>query len=364
VQPGDGHVEQAVRHLQAAGRLGLGREQAAHPGQRAQAGLQVGQVAADLVQVADEHRGDQEQRHQLGRPHPPVDHQGDPRDGRDGEQRVQQQPGPPRDAAGDVGGGGDPRVHLCGQLRAAPDEEGLTERGPYVVAGRDPLLHGGGVLGPGHLLFELAAGHLGGQRADHGHRPDSGEREQDPGGPPGQPCDDPDRPGAQQRADHVPADPAQQVAQLVRVVVDAVEHLADGLLGQHRKGLLQRGLQQVAAQPPLGPVHHSPPGRPRHGVQQCGADDGQGQGGDQRRGGTLGQPSCHHGAGGLAERRDPGRCQRPPGARGTEPVQADLPRGGQRPGSSAGGRGGAVEEGHVRIDATGVGTARRRSFGP
>ena len=64
-----------------------------------------------------------------------------------------------------------------------------------------------------------------------------------------------------------------QVADLVGVVVDAVEHLADGLLGQLGERLTQRRLEQVRAQPALGAVRAADPGVLPGGVEHGRTDE-------------------------------------------------------------------------------------------
>ncbi len=177
-------------------------------------------------------------------------HHADPR-----EQAVQEQPGPagragsPRRAPGRTG-----RLHAGRQLAEAAYDVGLAEAGAQVVAAGDALLHRGRVVGPGHLLDDLAPGDLPQQGPDHHEGDGADDREEEPGRPPGQARDDPHGHGGEHRAHRVPQLAAHQRADLVGVVVDPVEHLADGLLGEHRQRLVHRGLEEVGAQLPLGPV--------------------------------------------------------------------------------------------------------------
>ena len=69
----------------------------------------------------------------------------------------------------------------------------------------------------------------GGRRAKVASR---GQREQEGRRPPGEGRDHPQRAGGEEGARGLPHAPAHQLADLPRVVVDAVEHLADRLLGE------------------------------------------------------------------------------------------------------------------------------------
>ena len=99
-------------------------------------------------------------------------------------------------------------------------------------------------------------------------------------------------PAAQQRADGLPHALAQQRADLVGVVVDPVEHLADGLLGQRGERLGQRGVQQVGAQPAFGAVDDARPTAVRpHVSSRAAPTTHSGQQPDQARARVLGQPT-------------------------------------------------------------------------
>jgi len=258
-----GHVE--VDSLQAEGPLGVGEVQAAHRqlqrpswhrqtahglgfdveqlpqvGQRAQALLPVRQVPGDLVDLADKGAGDQEQRDELSGPQVSGRDQRRACQGSGRQQPVQEQPGPSTQPGGRLAGRGDPRVHHRGQLRAAPQQVGLTQAGTQVVPAGDSLLHSGRVVGPGGLLGHLASQHLRGQ-GPYGDDDEHGDqREQRPGRPPGPAAHDPHRAGTQQRAGQVPAHPSQQHTELVGVVVDPVQDLTDRGFGQHGERLVER----------------------------------------------------------------------------------------------------------------------------
>jgi hypothetical protein len=275
LQATHGHVERAIRHRQAADRFRCGLQHGAQAHESTEARLQIGQVAADLVELTDKGGGDQEQRHQGRRGQPAVRDQGHAREGRRREQPVQQQARPAADLACGLAARRNSRVHHGRQLGAAPEQVGLPEAGPHVVARGNPLLHGCGVVGPGHFLRELSPGDLGGQWAHDQHHSKTDDGEQQPGRPPGRARDHPHGSGAQQCPDEVPHHLTEQGPKLVGVVVDPVEYLADGLLGQHTQRLVQCGGEQVRAQPTLGSVHHPGPRRPAGRVEHRGADHAQ-----------------------------------------------------------------------------------------
>ena len=117
----------------------------------------------------------------------------------------------------------------------------------------------------------------GSSRRMKSHTSDAAEREQEGGRPPRDAGDDPQRAGGQHGAHRHPHAPAHQLADLPGVVVDAVEHLADGLLGQLGERLGHRGVDQVGAQLALGPVDDDAPDRAGGGVDERAADDAQGE---------------------------------------------------------------------------------------
>ena len=123
----------------------------------------------------------------------------------------------------DAGTAGDPALERRGRTlnrRSAPRRRARVLRRstwawPRLVrrssrAG-DALLHDGGVVGPGHLLDDLALGELAAAAArttsdgQHG-----GDREEEERRPPGEARDQPQRPGRQQGAGRHPDRPAQQ----------------------------------------------------------------------------------------------------------------------------------------------------------
>ena len=268
VQVAEVHVERAVGQLVAADGLALGAEHAAQPEHGTEARLQVGQVPRQLVDLADEHRGDEEERHQGGGVEAVVDDQRDPHQRGGGEHGVEQRAGAAPDPALEAENDREPGVDGGGERRAAPHHVALPEAGAQVVAPRHALLHGRRVVGPGRLLLDLAGRDLGEQGAHGGERGHAGQREQHDRRPPRDGGDHPERPGGEQGADRLPRALPEQDADLVRVVVDAVEHLAHGLLRERRERLVQRGVEQVRAQPALGPVDDPGPDRAGHGVEQ------------------------------------------------------------------------------------------------
>ncbi|WP_342770121.1 hypothetical protein [Xylanimonas allomyrinae] len=82
----------------------------------------------------------------------------------------------------------------------------------------------------------------------------------------------------------------------MRVVVDTVEDLARRLLAELRERLVQRGREQVAAQPPLGAVDDARPGHQPGAVEQRATHHARGQHQQRRRGRGLGHPAGDDGA--------------------------------------------------------------------
>ena len=192
---GVGEVQVAELHVERARRAAsspptgsrLGAEQPAQPEHRAEAGLQVGQVPGQLVDLADEHRGDQEQRHQRG--------------GRRGGRRRPARRRRRAVAASTPCSSMPVRRPIRLSSRATAANRSCTAAASSVqrrttwawprLARRssragDALLHRGGVVGPGHLLLDLAGRR---SRASSGRTTasaaDPGEREQDERRPPG-----------------------------------------------------------------------------------------------------------------------------------------------------------------------------------
>ena len=151
--------------------------------------------------------------------------------------------------------------------------------------------------------------------------PVSGKR--NGGGPPGEARDHPERTRGEQGAHGLPHAPAHQLADLPGVVVDAVEHLAHGLLGQLGERLGHRGVEQVGAQRALGAVAHRGPDRLGDGVDDGTADDAQRQQHDQRRGGVLGEPAGDHRPEGCRDGTQQGHREAHDRERTTDPAPVD-----------------------------------------
>ncbi len=176
---------------------------------------------------------------------PVVDDEDDTDQGRGREDAVEQHAGAATDAGLDPHHGREPLVHLTGELGAPAQHVGLTETGAEVVAGGDALLHRGGVVGPRHLLDHLELGELRQHPPDHEQRGEPGDREQEERRPPREAGHQPQRAGRHGGAQRHPDALPEQGADLVGVVVDAVEHLADRLLAQLRERLSHGGVEEV-----------------------------------------------------------------------------------------------------------------------
>ena len=94
--------------------------------------------------------------------------------------------------------------------------------------------------------------------------------------------DHPQRAGGEEGARGLPHAPAHQLADLPRVVVDAVEDLADGLLGELGQRLRHGRVEQVGAQLPLGAVADRGPDGLGDRVDDRAAHDAQRQQGQER----------------------------------------------------------------------------------
>ncbi len=146
------------------------------------------------------------------------------------------------------------------------------------------------------------------------------DREQDPGRPPGQARDDPHRQHADDGASRAPQLAAHERADGVRVVVDAVEHLADRLLRERGERLVQRRGEEVAAQAALGAVDHARPHHLADGVEQRRADDARGEELERRRRRVLGEPPGDDRAQRGTDRAHGEREQRDDGLRPAQPA--------------------------------------------
>ena len=148
------------------------------------------------------------------------------------------------------------------------------------------------------------------------------------------------------------------------VVVDPVQHLADRLLGERRQRLVQRGVEQVGAQPALGPVDDTGPQRAAGGVEDRGADDAEREQPDQRRRGVLGQLPRDQRAQGGADGGDRARTPAPTPAR--DRAASASRRCGRGSSAAAGTLSGALElgGGHRSRPYDGPPTGVARFFGP
>ena len=279
-------VEAARGDVGATLGLGLDGEHLAQADDGADALLKVGQVVDQVADLAHEPGRDQEQGDQRGLRHAAAARDERARDGDAREQHVQHHARAADQPRLDPHDGEQAAVHLGRELSEATQREGAAEARAQVVAGRDGLLEGGGVVGPGHLLLDLELGDDAEARLhDDGHE-GAQQREHDPRGPPGEAGDDPHGDDADRDARGRPQVPADHAADGVGVVVDTVEDLARCLLAQHGQRLAQGGREQVGAQAALGAVDHAGPHELPHGVHDGVAHHA---GGEQREGGSRGR---------------------------------------------------------------------------
>ena len=288
-------VERPVGHRAAAGRLGGRGEHAAQAQHRAEALLEVGQVAGEHVDAADEHRGDQEQRDQPG---------GGQVAGR-GPARRRRTPtaasapcrSPPlrrvmltstASTASRVRWTTEARWALRRRTWAWPSDVRRSSR----AATPSSVEAAWSVQAASSSTLLCAT--CGSRRRMTRKVARRGQREQEGRGPPRQAGDDPQRAGGEEGARGLPHAPAHQLADLPGVVVDAVEHLADGLLGELGERLRHRGVEQVGAQLALGAVADRGPDGLGDGVDDRAADHAQRQQRQQRLGGAVGQPAGDH----------------------------------------------------------------------
>jgi len=355
VEAADLDPGRTLREWQAA--LGLGRhgQHLAQPDHRAEPGLEVGQVVGEHRDLPDERRGDQEEREQPGGGQAAALGERDARDGHAGEQRVQEYAGPSDEPALQVDHRDELGVHGRRQPCDAGDDVRLAEAGAHVVAAGDALLEHGRVVGPGHLLDDLALRDLVQQPPDGQPGDAAQQREQEERRPPRQPGDDPHRDRPEERAEHHPQLPAHQVADLVGVVVDPVQDLADGLLAERPERLPHRGPQDVLAEPALDPVGDADPSDLAGGVDDGGTDHAQCQQRDEVAARVLDQTSGDDRAQGGADGGDRGRGQGRDGHRAAQPAPVDPSRrvvGGCGRGGPVGRGGRSQGVGHQGADAT------------
>jgi hypothetical protein len=142
---------------------------------------------------------------------------------------VQDEPGAQHERRRRGAGAPDAPQHLGRALGVAPDDVRLAQRRAHVVASGDRLLELGGVVGPRHLLGELAPGHLGRGAARTRRRLSATTGKANHAGHQVTPGDHPGRTERSEARPAVQPGPAQQRRDLAGVVVDAVEQLADAL---------------------------------------------------------------------------------------------------------------------------------------
>jgi hypothetical protein len=114
----------------------------------------------------------------------------------------------------------------------------------------------------------------------------------------------------------------------VGVVVHPVQHLTDGLLAELSHRLVHHGVEQIGPQPALGAVDDHGPHRPAGSVEQCRADDAEGEQPDQSRRRSLGQLTGDNRAEGLAQAGRAGRTERERRARTSQPSPVQPTRSG------------------------------------
>ena len=267
-----------------------------------------------MVDLADEHRGDQEQRDQRRGVEAVVDDQRDADQGGAGQHGVQQRARcagrsglepeddrepvrAPRPRARCSGARRRPGRGWRAGRRARRRPPPWRRRGRSTRSPRRPC--GPRARGSSGRTAASAATPASGNRKNAGHHVDAG--------------DDPQRTGREDGADRHPGALPQQRADLVGVVVDPVEHLADRLLGERRQRLVQGGVEQVGAQPALGAVDDTRPQRASGGVEHRGADHAGGEQPDEGRRGVLGQLSRDQRAEGGADGGDRAGNQRDSG---------------------------------------------------
>ena len=287
-----------------------------------------GRWRASMSTPPDEHRGHQEERHQPGGRQVAGQDQRDAEHADGGQGAVEESAAAAGDLDLDREHGVEGAVHDRGEVGVAAQHVGLAQRRAEVVAGGDALLGRGGVVGPGGLLDHLLQRDLR-QEASHdevgGGR---GEREQEDRGPPRQAGDHPERAGGEEGARGLPHAPAHQLADLPGVVVDPVEDLADGLLGQLRERLCHRGVEEVGAQLTLGAVADRGPDGLGDGVDDRTADHARTQQPQEHLGRPVRQPAGDH------RRRARRRWRRPATSRSRGRSADDAP-GASRPADGA-----------------------------
>ena len=291
VQVAELHVERPVGQLVAADRLALGAQQPAQPEHGPEARLQVRQVPRELVDLADEHRRDQEQGHQRRRCP-------------GGRRRPARRRRPPCAASTPCSSVPVRRPIRLSSSRTTANRAWTAEASSVQrrttwawprLARRSSRPATPSSIAAAWSVHAASSSTLRAESrgAAGARRPARPPRRGGTGRTPATtwcPATIHSGPDAEHGADRLPGALPQQRAHLVGVVVDPVQHLADGLLGQGRQRLVQGGVEQVGTQPALGTVDDAGPQGAGGRVEDGGPDDAGGQQPDQRRRGVLGQP--------------------------------------------------------------------------
>ncbi len=302
------HVKVPGGHRVSTGGLGLHGQHGAQPEHGAESSLQVRQLLHQAVHLGNEHAGGGEQGHQLGDRCPLLGDQVDAGDGDRGQDGAQQYAAAQRGKGLQLQDAGELAVYVSGKRCDCADHVCLTEAGADVVAGCDRFFHGSGVGAPRGLLRHLALGDQGQDPADAQPGRYCRDRKQDRGRPPDEASNHPEGPNTQHDVQRPEGRATQQGSDLMGVVVDAVEHLPHGLLGQFAQRLCQCGIQQVGTQPALGPVHHARPDHVGEDLHDYGTQHDRCEQRYRCGGGVFGeQPGDHEADGpacGRKEQRD------------------------------------------------------------
>ena len=282
-------VERTVGEGRPSRRFGLRLDQGAQAHEGAEAGLEIRELVGDAVDLAHERHGDGEERHQRRRRLSAGDDDEDAADGDDRQETVQEETRTsdhhrlehhhPPELLVDVGG----------EFGDATDQVGLSEARAQVVTCGDALLGRRGVVGPGGLLDHAELTDAAHGRSDGDEHRAGGEREQHERRPPGEPGDEQEGDADEEETHHAPGAVTQQRADLVGVVVDAIQGLAHRLLAQRTQRLMHDRGEEVGAQSSLRPVDDGAPDDPGDGVEHGGADDEHGEEGDAGGGRGVGE---------------------------------------------------------------------------
>lgn len=345
VQVGEAQVERPLGQRVTPDGLGLGGDGLPHADDCSHTGLELRQLFGQLRHDADEAAAHEEEGDQRGDAQVPALHGPGTPDHEHHHEQLQHQPATEDDRDLLAQHRPEAAVDLGGELGQAAHGERLAEAGAQVVPGGDALLEGRGVRGERGLLVHLELGDPGQQRAHHEQGGGADHREEEPGGPPGEPGHDPHRHNGHQGGQDVPQHVPAQRADLRGVVVDAVEQLTDRLVAQGRHRLRGHGGQHVAAQLALGAVDLPHPQQAAHGIEHHATHEGQGEPPHEGRLRVLSEATGQDGPHGLAHAAHGQHGQRHGGRRREQASPGDGTRGGAGPFGSVDG-GGARGVGH------------------